>query len=678
VPGLANLAWPAFKDVDLFDSQELIHNRIQQKMLPEAARIYTAGIPRQERNYFWYRRTFRTPGSRAVAILEINKAQFGTAVWLNGTQLGEYTGCFTASRFDLAGAIRWNDENTLLVRIGAHPGALPVLYPTGTDFEKLKWTPGIYDRVSVHFADNPAIETIQVAPRIAPSGIVVQTKLKNYGATPCSASLAHTVKPWKGGKQVAASEPLAVSLQPGEERTFTQTIAVPGAKMWSPEEPFLYTVESRTGGDSVTTRFGMREFRSDTKTHRFYLNGKPYYLRGSNITLHRFFEDPDCADLPWNEQWLRKLLVETPKKMHWNSFRFCIGPVPDRWLEIADEAGLLIQNEFFIWTGPRREKYTRSFDAPEMTRQFSDWLRDNWNHPSVAIWDACNESFDPIFSQILPAVRGLDLSNRPWDNGYNPPDGPDDPVEHHPYLLQSSSSGNDIKFRMAELETRIDLPDLRERKTEHPILINEYGWLWLNRDGSPTLLTEKLYPKLLGPNSTAEERRALGSYLLAGKTEFWRSTRRCAGILHFVYLTGSYPGVYTSDHWLDVKKLKLEPHFADYMAEAFKPLGVYLNFFQPTLPPNAERDFTVKLVNDEDRLLQGRLALTLETPQGKVVARTGRGFSLPALGAATMNLRLAIPNVAGKHILKASAQARGPDREPATLSRRWVTLEKPK
>lgn len=344
-------------------------------------------------------------------------------------------------------------------------------------------------------------------------------------------------------------------------------------------------------------------------------------------------------------------------------------------MEIADEAGLLIQNEYFIWTGPRREKYARSFDVSEMTRQYSDWIRDNWNHPSVAIWDACNETLDPIFSKIIPAVRGLDLSNRPWDNGYNPPDGPDDPVEHHPYLMQSTAMDDGIQFRMTDLETREDLPDLRERKTEHPILINEYAWLWRNRDGSPTLLTEKLYPKLLGPNSTTEERRALDNYLLAGKTEFWRANRRCAGILHFVYLTCSYPGVYTSDHWLDVKKLKLEPHFADYMAEAFKPLGVYLKFFQPTLPARTEREFTVMLVNDEDRPLRGRLALTLETPQGKVVARAEQDFSLPALGAASVNLRLAIPDVAGKHVLKASAHSRGKNCVPATLSRRWVTVE---
>ena len=102
VPGMANLAKPAFPDVDKFDSQELIANLVRKKRLPESARVQNAGVPRQERNYFWYRKTFRASAARAVAILKINKAQFGTAVWLNGTKAGEYAGCFSASFFDLA------------------------------------------------------------------------------------------------------------------------------------------------------------------------------------------------------------------------------------------------------------------------------------------------------------------------------------------------------------------------------------------------------------------------------------------------------------------------------------------------------------------------------------------------------------------------------------------------
>ena len=142
-------------------------------------------------------------------------------------------------------------------------------------------------------------------------------------------------------------------------------------------------------------------------TQRAYLNGRPYFLRGSNITLHRFFEDPESGTLPWNEAWLHRLLVEIPKQMHWNAFRFCIGPVPDRWLEIADENGLLIQNEYMVWTGHPswRGGYRDRYDTNEMIGEYKEWIRDNWNHPSVAIWDATNESWLPQFSStIIPAA----------------------------------------------------------------------------------------------------------------------------------------------------------------------------------------------------------------------------------------------------------------------------------
>lgn len=687
VPGLANLSKPPFKDVDLFDSMELIANRIRHGKLPESERIHTAGIPRQDRNYFWYRKTFRAPARREIAILRINKAQFGTAVWLNGNKIGEHAGCFTAGYFDLSKSILWGQENVLIVRIGAHPAVLPVTYPAGTDFEKLKWTPGIYDDVSVFFADSPLIEHVQVAPRVSTSDIVVQTKIKNYGPKAVF-SISQTV--YDQSKPVSKSPDTVISLNQDEEKTVLQRIQIPEPKLWSPESPHLYrlvtlAVPESSGssekysrkGDGVVTRFGMREFRSDAKTGKFYLNGKVYYLRGSNITLHRFFEDPLCGDLPWNEKWLRKLLVDIPKKMNWNSFRFCIGPVPDKWLDIADEAGLLIQNEFFVWTGaPSWDKnYSRKYDVDEMIRQYGEWIRDNCNHPSVVIWDANNETLEPLFGEkIIPAVRDLDLSKRPWENSYNPPVHPDDPVEEHPYLFYSTAMSGEMKFRMSDLEKMDgDIPG--NRKTNYVRLINEYGWLWLNRDGSPTLLTEKLYPLLLGTNSTKEQRFELNAYLLAGKTEYWRAHRKFAGVLHFVYLTCSYPGVYTSDHFTDVKNLILNPYFEDYMSHAFKPLGVYINFFQPTLPQSETRTFEIYMVNDYDFNLSGKLELILETKGGKKLAVSEGGFSIPPAGATKLEIKMTIPQVKADCVLKAIATPTSKPSLSPTISRRWVKVD---
>jgi hypothetical protein len=423
--------------------------------------------------------------------------------------------------------------------------------------------------------------------------------------------------------------------------------------LWSPESPNLYVLETSTGGDMAATRFGMREFRFDTATKRAYLNGRVYFMRGSNITLHRFFEDPLSGTLPWDQAWVRKLLVDIPHEMHWNSFRFCIGPVPDQWLDIADEAGLLIQNEYFVWTGhdwhgPENQVH---FNADQMIREYSEWMRDNWNHPSVAIWDANNETWDPAFGEkIIPAVRGLDLSNRPWENSYNPPAGPDDPVEDHPYEHQTMADGGPA-FSMTTLES----PNGKApgAQTGHALVLNEYGWLWLNRDGAPTELTKRLYPALLGKDSTAQQRLALNAYLLAGLTEYWRAYRQYAGVLHFVYLTGSDPMGYTSDHFRDVRKLELHPEFRDYISNAFAPVGVYVSFWQSTVVIASVQSLPVMLVNDEDREVEGRLTLSLENAHGESVATQTAKFKIAALGQETIYNDFKFPQTTGDFLLRA-------------------------
>jgi hypothetical protein len=675
VPGLAHSSGPAFPDVDEFDSRQVIQNRIKQHRLPETAMVNTAGVSRQDRNWFWYHRTFQAQARRAVAILRINKAQFGAAVWLNGKKIGEHLPCFTAAEFNVTDAIRWNGANDLTIRIGAHPGVLPETVSGGTDFEKNRWTPGIYDSVSVRFSDNPAITSVQVAPKLSESSMVVQTVVQNYGSSTVTTAVRHQVHAWKSAGVVATLQTRAVTLKPGEEQTITETIRIPNAKLWTPEEPNLYVVETSTGGDSVSTRFGMREFRFDTATKRAYLNGHVYFMRGSNITLHRFFEDPKSGTLPWNEAWVRKLLIEIPKQMHWNSFRFCIGPAPDKWFDIADEAGLLIQNEYFVWTGRNWHgaENQKHFDAAELITEYREWMRDNWNHPSVAIWDANNETWDPIFGEkIIPAVRGLDLSNRPWENSYNPPAGPDDPVEDHPYEFQQMSTGK-ADFSMTTFERAGGKAP--GAPTGHARILNEYGWLWINRDGSPTVLTKDLYPKLLGPNATAEQRIELNAYLLSGITEYWRAYREYAGVLHFVYLMSSDPGGYTADHFRDVENLELHPKFRDYMSNAFAPLGVYLSFWQPKLEAGGSRSLEVMLVNDTERQAAGLLTVVLEDEKGAALVRNASRFSVAPLGQETCYIDIDVPQASGKCVLKAIAEPEDRSFGGPTMSRRKVTVE---
>lgn len=674
VPGLASLATPPFVHVGAYLSQESIWDKRTFHVLPDSELAKLVPGPKQKRNYFWYQKTFRAPVKREVATLKINKAQFGTAVWLNGKKIGLHYGCFTAGYFTVTGAIDWEGDNDLLVRIGAHPGAVPSWVPTGIDFEKNLWTPGIYDDVSLHFSNSPVIESVQISPRIAPASIVVQTKLRNYGR-PGSFIVRHRVREWKSKRPVTESQPQHFELKAGEVRISEEVILLPGAKLWSPESPFLYEVETSSMGDSKAVRFGVREFHCDTATQRAYLNGKPFYLRGSNITLHRFFDDPQCRALPWDDAWLRKLLIDIPKRMHWNSLRYCIGPVPDKWLDIADEAGLLIDNQYFVWTlGQGQEK---QWSTEELVQEYKEWLRDNWNHPSVVIWDATNETLADVFSdRVIPAARSSDLSKRPWMDGWNLPDAPNDPAESHLYLFESLP-GRPPSFQMTDLES-MNGCETRNGEllplTAHARILNEYGWLWLTRDGNPTPVSKPVYDKLLGPHATAGERFELDAYLLGGLTEFWRAHRQFAGVLHFVYLTSNYPGVYTADHFMDVEKLVLERHFEDYVGEAFKPLGVYINFWQPFLVAGSKRRLLVMVINDQYEEVTGTLVLRFVTVDDKESSRVEGPFMLSALGQMTYKFELDVPSDPGKYILKAEAYITG-NKFP-TISRRKMSVTK--
>jgi beta-galactosidase len=181
VPGLANLSKPAFKDVDKFTTLEVIrHPIVGLKNDPSLDTVKNRlGIVGQDRNFFWYKKQFVLKEKKEVVVIKINKAQFGTALWVNEKKAGEHFGCFTAAYFDITKFVKQPGKNEIVIRIGANPKAIPEWVPYGTDFEKRKWTPGIYDDVSVIACNNPYIETLQIAPDINASQIKVQTRIIN-------------------------------------------------------------------------------------------------------------------------------------------------------------------------------------------------------------------------------------------------------------------------------------------------------------------------------------------------------------------------------------------------------------------------------------------------------------------------------------------------------------------
>lgn len=641
VPGLIDTAEPAFDEV---------------------------GKRSEQRQAFWYRRTFTVEGEIPdVAMLKLNKARYGTKVQLNGHLVGEHLPCFTPAYLDVKPHLKGSGQaNELIVRVGADRDALPAGQPTGWDFEKYLYIPGIYDDVALILTGEPFIRNVQIVPDIEAERVRVVAELESSRSGSCATVCQ--VSEARSGKVVATVERANVPFS-GEGLTRLHiTIPLEACRLWSPEDPFLYRLRLSTGGDEIVTRFGMRSFRFDRETGRAILNGKPYLMRGTNVTAYRFFEDAERADKPWDRDWVRRLHQKF-KGMHWNTIRYCIGFPPDFWYDIADEVGFLIQDEFPIWTlSEDPEKLTAEKIVPEYT----DWMRQRWNHPCIVIWDAQNESNTPETGKALNAVRHLDLSNRPWDNGWAEPQSEQDCVEAHPYLfisLFNPAWGNPNFTDLTDMVNVSPIPSLNQaqRKLKVPILINEYAWLWLNRDGTPTCLTENVYEKLLGPDSTTEQRRVLYAKYLAALTEFWRSGRQCAGVLHFCGLGYSRPsdkprpeGGATSDHFIDLEKLTFEPHFEWHVRDAFAPVGIMLDYWGQALPAGQEHTFKIVIINDLYEDWAGIVRLRL-LRDGQAIANQDRPFVVEALGRKSVSFHQTIPSQPGPYLLKAELLAGGQD-----------------
>ena len=621
VPGLVDMAEPAFGEV---------------------------GVKSKLREAFWYRRTFRVEDPiPAVAVLKVHKAMFGTRVLLNGTPLGEHLPSFTPGLFDARAALRAG-ENELVIRVGAFRESVPKPIPSGWDYEKRKFIPGVFGSVELILTGSPHIARVQVVPDVEKKTATVHAWVRHAGAA-AAAKLRLTIREAVTGQVAGEGECEIPAAGDGPERTGRTAIPIRNCRLWSPEDPFLYELEARGEADVLRTRFGMRTFRLDRATGRAILNGRPYFMRGSNVTLYRFFEDAERGDKPWREEWVRRL-HQAFRAMHWNSLRYCIGFPPEMWYRVADEEGFLIQDEFPIWNmGPK----PGDFDGDELASEYAEWMQERWNHPCVVVWDACNETNSPETGKAIRKVRGLDFSNRPWDNGWAPPVDPADSLELHPYHFQNQH------YKLANIAG--DAGTLGWTPGgKNPIIVNEYGWLWLNRDGTPTTLTRDLYRNLLGASSTTEQRRELYARYLAAETEFWRGHRACAAVLHFCAVGYSRPDGQTSDHWTDVEKLIWEPEFLKYVRDSFAPVGLMIDAWAAEYPPGAARAFPVVVINDLYEDWKGEVRVRL-LRDGAAVQEKSQACDVPALGERKLTFEIAVPAQTGKYQLEAALVKPGAD-----------------
>ena len=668
VPGLVSAAQPSFKDV---------------------------GLERDAGAVYWLRKKFRIADSiPALARLKIFKAMFGTHVFLNGKAVGENSLNFTPLYFNLRPFLKGNNqENELLISIGAGIASAPDSVVAGGDPERHRYPPGIYDHVQIILSGDPYILRTQVAPDIATKKITVAIQFAAEKAIAMPMRLQASIYEWGSNKVVARASISSGTVRPGKENKTILTIAIPNCKLWSPESPNLYVLKISGKQYRYATRFGMRSFAVDTAfTNRAMLNNKPCFLRGTNLAAHRFFEDTACRQYPWDSAWVRKLFRRFTS-MEMNAARASIGPPPELWYEMADEEGMMIMDEYAIWyayqpaVGSVTEEaadlykkwgiWPKNLTTAQLINEYTAWMQERWNHACVIVWDAQNETWAPQTGEAINAVRNIDLSRRIWDNGWSPPASPADIREAHPYF-ERWVAGTEMKtvealkekpFTTQALATAGKLPSTfylpyqsaysmpHNWYWKQPCVINEYSYLWLHRNGNGTTLTKDYYDAILGANATAAERQNLYARNLAAVTEYWRACRSCFALLYPFGIAGSIEGGATSDNFTDIPSLSFDAAYTKYVPDAFAALGVCAELWQTDFEYNswsgAQAEFPVAIINDTENLYNSYF--TIEVLQAdSICSSVSYRYAAAPFAVNRRMVKIDLPKKAGRYSIVTS------------------------
>ena len=351
----------------------------------------------------WYRLHFNAPAARKDAryFLQFDGAGTIAQVWLNGVYLGKHAGAFARFRFDASAAIHASGDNLLVVQADnslAVPGSTTQdIVPLSGDFFMFG---GLYRNVELIVTNpvhmdmmdygGPGIYARALKIDSASAQVQVSARLKNDGPAPRPV-LVETVIEDSAGKLVAkASRPVTLTSQLASVDTILN-VAQP--RLWQGmKAPYLYratvTLRSPKGVilDRVTQPLGLRTMRFDAD-RGFFLNGEHLFLKG--VGLHQDRPVKGWAVLRADQEQDLAILADLGA----NAVRMAHYQHDQASYDAADAKGIVVWAEI-----PVVNKV--SFDGapanPALTanarQQLTELIRQNFNHPSIAVWSIGNET----------------------------------------------------------------------------------------------------------------------------------------------------------------------------------------------------------------------------------------------------------------------------------------------
>ena len=365
----------------------------------------------------WYRRTFTPPdlagGKRFL--LHFGAVDWEAKVAVNGKPVGEHKGGYDAFTCDITEAVKPDADNELVVSVFdstmGYQARGKQKFDAIANPKGIRYSPcsGIWQTVWLEAVPTAYVESLKIVPDIDKGSVTVTVNAKGGGKAKLTAL--------DGEKVVATGEGDA-----GQAVTMNS----PTAKLWSPEQPFLYDLRVECGNDAVKSYFGLRKIaigKDDKGVTRICLNNKAEFQAGF---LDQGYWPDGIYTAPTDEAL--RFDIEATKKLGMRVARKHVKVEPDRWYYWCDKLGLMVWQDMpsagpvlgRVGEGAGLNKETGKLQdgkatSPEGAAQFEAELKamveGRWNHPSIIMWIVFNESWGQYDTPRLTNwVKQLDPS----------------------------------------------------------------------------------------------------------------------------------------------------------------------------------------------------------------------------------------------------------------------------
>lgn len=311
-------------------------------------------------------------------------------VWLNGEYVGYSQVSHATSEFDISGLVQ-DGTNRLAVLV-------------------LKWCDGSYLEDQDKFRMSGIFRDVYILnrPLDAVFDYFITTDLdEKTGASTInfSAAFLNEDAPVKlvlkdaEGQEIAHSELAETSGNNGFSHT--ATFDVQDARLWNPENPYLYTLSIEGPHEVITERVGIRTVRIERNV--ILLNGQPITFRGVN----RHDSDPVVG--PAVDYAHIKRDLELIKQHNFNAIRSSHYPNSPYFYQMCDEYGFLVMSEADNESHGTMLQYLEDDSFENQVKHWNQLISDNpeWtestmdrvqlcvirekNRPSIISWSAGNE-----------------------------------------------------------------------------------------------------------------------------------------------------------------------------------------------------------------------------------------------------------------------------------------------